>query len=78
MAAIEKIYGTCEQWIDLHHWVATSKRPQYCQYFYPTPAWDKEGPIVNFPKRVDSWIYKNCPFKWVKKRIKEQYNGRVP
>ena len=79
MASIDKIYGTYNQWCDFHSWVANSKRPQYCKYFYPTPNYGVSsadiGPITNFSARADKWIYKNCPLKWVKARIKEQYNG---
>ena len=67
MSGIDKIYGTYDQWCDLHHWVATSKRPQYCRHFYPTPPYDGGiGPITNTPVKVDIWLYENCPFEWVK------------
>lgn len=81
MAAIDKIYGTYDNWLEFHSWVANSKRPQYCKYFYPTPmsangySKDHVGPLTNFPTHADKWLYKNCPIKWVKKRIREQYNG---
>lgn len=77
MAAIDKIYGTYGEWIDFHSWVANSERPQYCKYFYPTPSYcgGHRGPLTMFPLRADKWIYENCPLKWVKERIREQYNG---
>jgi hypothetical protein len=82
MAAIDKIYGTYEQWCDLHHWVATSKRPQYCRHFCPTPAYGEngkgDGPIMNNPVKVDRWLWDNCPFKWVKKRLSIMYSGEPP
>jgi hypothetical protein len=74
MAAIDKLYGTFDQWCELHTWVANSTRPQYCRYFYPTPEYGKTGPITNTPIRVDIWLYKNCPFDWVKKQLIAQYN----
>jgi hypothetical protein len=81
MAGIDKIYGTYEQWIHLHQWVAESKRPQYCRYFYPTPSYDENdelGPIMNTPCHVDRWLWDNCPFEWVKERLKYMYNGEPP
>ena len=79
MAAIDKIYGTFDQWCELHQWVARSKRPQYCRYFYPTPIYQKgDGEIMNNPVVVDRWLYENCPFKWIKKKLKEMYGGKKP
>lgn len=78
MASIDKIYGTYEQWCQFHNWMAYSKRPQYCRYFYPTPAYGSEGPITNTPVKVDKWLYDNCPLKWVKQRLKEMYGGNKP
>lgn len=82
MAGIDKIYGTYDQWCDFHNWMARSKRPQYCRYFYPTPNYGVDGThigcITNTPVRVDRWLWDNCPLKFVKKRLKEMYNGRRP
>lgn len=81
MAGIDKIYGTYEQWCEFHYWVATSKRPQYCMYFYPTPPLldgKHRGPITNTPVRVDRWLWDNCPLKFVKKRLNEMYGGKRP
>lgn len=82
MAAIDKIYGTYDQWIELHLWVAMSKRPQYCQHFYSTPRYNGDdpneyGPIMNNPIRVDMWLYFTCPFDWVKRRIEVMYGGKA-
>lgn len=74
MASIDKIYGDRDKWMEFHRWVATSKRPQYCRYFYPTPR-DGVGPITNTTVRVDQWLWLNCPLPWVKDRLKEMYNG---
>ena len=76
MAATDKIYGTFEQWCEFHQWVARSKRPQYCRYFYPTPF--AYGPITNTPVWVDKWLWDNCPLKWVKQELKKMYGGRKP
>ena len=79
MAGIDKIYGSFEQWCELHQWIAQSKRPQYCRYFYPTPADDSDkGPILNAPVKVDRWLWDNCPFNWVKDRLRTMYGGEPP
>jgi hypothetical protein len=77
MAGIDKIYGTYQEWIEFHHWVASSKRPQYCKYFYPTPPYGEVGCITNTPVKVDKWLWDNCPFDWVKDRLKEMYGGNL-
>lgn len=74
MACIDKIYGTPIQWIELHSWIANSKRPQYCRWFYPTPN-GEDGCIFNAPVRVDKWIFENCPLKWVRKRLIVMYGS---
>lgn len=74
MAGIDKIYGTTEQWSELFYWLA-EHRPQYCRFLY-TPFWTEPvGPISNFPMYADKWLYRHCELKWVKERIKDQYNG---
>ena len=78
MAGIDKIYGTDQQWQELHNFVAMSKRPQYCRYFYPTPNYNTEGAIMNNPVKVDKWLWDNCPFKWVKERLQFMYAGKKP
>jgi len=81
MAGIDKIYGTYEQWIELHQWIATSRHSRYCRYFYPTPPYSKNnegGPIMNTPCFVDHWLWENCPFSWVKEELKFMYNGKPP
>lgn len=85
MAGVDKLYGTEKEWQELFDWLRfRSGRVQYVRYLY-IPQWmDWEvnpprrifsGEISNFPARVDKWLYKNCPLKWVKERIREQYNG---
>ena len=73
MAARDKIYGTIEQWNELFIWLAEN-RPQYCKFLYTNQGKSKEIAISNFPSYADKWLLKNCPFEWVKEKIKEQYN----
>ena len=78
MAAIDKIYGSYEEWCQLFYWIVRSPRPQYARIFYPTPTIDTIGPILSAPVYADRWLWDNCPFKFVKKRLKVMYNGKRP
>lgn len=79
MAGIDKIYGNFQQWCDFHKWMAHSKRPQYCRYFYPTPPFNvEERPITNTPVNIDRWLWDNCPLKFVKKQLREMYRNKRP
>jgi len=42
----------------------------YGEYDYTD---DNDRPISNFPEKIDKWLLKKCPLKWVTDRIKEQY-----
>ena len=74
MAGIDKIYGSNKEWDELFVWLARN-RPQYVKYLYG--AFSQIGEpraISNFPTYADKWLYKNCPLKWARARIAEQYN----
>ncbi|MDO8313075.1 MAG: hypothetical protein Q7T25_14165 [Sideroxyarcus sp.] len=71
MAGIDKIYGTVEQWDELHEWVQVHKSA--LKYFYPRDSSPGQHTIANFPEVVDRWLLGHCPIKWVVDRIKEQY-----
>jgi hypothetical protein len=82
MAAIDKIYGTHEQWCELFEFLQRSKRPQYVRFMYrpfgaATPD-DQERPITNTPVYVDRWLWDNCPLKFVKARLREVYRNKKP
>lgn len=78
MASIDKIYGTYDQWVEFHYWVANSDRPQYCRYFLPTPEYGTEGAITNFSSEADEWLWDNCPLPFVQRALREQYNNNKP
>ena len=83
MAGIDCMSGTYDEWCEFHNWVARSKRPQYCRYFYPTPRYGEEdgkpivGRMTNTPVRVDKWLWKNCPLKSVKRELKWMYGSNA-
>ena len=75
MAAIDKIYGTTEEYDIFHKW-AKESRPEILKYFYPRNGYERpyDRPMTNLPEKEDMWLLKNCPIEFVIKRIKEQYN----
>ncbi len=75
MAGIDKIYGTQAQYDEFHEWMRKEK-PEFLNYFYSRPLLPSGMfPLTNFPSEIDTWLYNNCPLKWVQEAIREQYNG---
>ena len=75
MASIDKIYAKYEQYLEFKTW-CREHYPKALKYIYPWyDEWndDIEHPIANFPEKIDKYLLKNCPIKWVTDRIKEQY-----
>jgi len=76
MAAIDKIYGSNEQWHELHDWLV-HENPKLIKYLYP-PTGYKDGtdrPISNFSMEADLWLWDNCPLQFVLAGLSFQYNG---
>ena len=73
MAAIDKIYGTQSQYLELKKWLEENYQEAtywlYSEDDYPID----ERPISNFPQVVDEWLLENCPIDWVVDYIKYQY-----
>jgi hypothetical protein len=79
MAAIDKIYGTRDQYDELYTWLQSTRKKSALKYFYPRPPddWIADHPIIpitNFPCSVDYWLRLNCPIRWVLERLDKQYN----
>lgn len=72
MAAIDKIYGTPEQWDAMRDWLST-KREEFVQHMYPRPKEDR-GPLSNFPLEVDAWLWtqKDLP-EFIRDGLRNQY-----
>jgi hypothetical protein len=75
MAAIDKLYGTKEQYFDFRNW-CLNNNPEALDFFYP--SWDHKDNLTHamtsFPIHIDKWMLQNCPFDYIKKQIKDQYN----
>ena len=81
MASIDKIYFTKEEGRKYWMWLLdhdsdckelTGKLPS--EHFYETD----EGYVSNNPEAVDWYLFHNCPFEFIKARIKEQYGEIHP
>lgn len=75
MAAIDKIYGSTQEYDEFYAWIEENN-PKLLYHFYQRDGYlDNESrPITNFPTWADKWLMKHCPIKFVKDRIAEQYN----
>jgi hypothetical protein len=71
MAEIDKIYGTSNQWKQLHDFLFQKNTP-FINNMYPRPSKGK-GPIANFDCDQDMWLLENCPLEFVQKRLREQH-----
>ena len=73
MAAIDKIYGTKEDYDEFQKW-CSKYYPKALEYFY---GWDwtdnNTHPITNFPIEIDGFMLLVCDIAWVTDRIKAQY-----
>jgi len=74
MAAIDKIYGTQEQYYELKKWLKEN-RPRAISELYPEESFNKANrAISNFSSETDMWLIDNCPIEWVVDYIKDQYS----
>ena len=75
MAAIDKIYGTTEQYDEFKAWLMMEK-PEALKYLYVRGDYKpgEQRVISTFPEKVDMWLLENCPIPFVIKAIKYQYN----
>lgn len=75
MAAIDKLYGTEEQYFEFLNWCFENNQ-ESLDYFY---SWDYHNNEIThamtcFPMYIDKWMLQNCPFDFVTSQIKNQYN----
>ena len=77
MAAIDKIYGTTEQYDEFRAWCERNLLPAL-KYFYERDGYvdGKSRPITNFPSYIDATVLRigTAP-EWVVARIKDQYSS---
>ena len=77
MAAIDKIYGSREQWHELRKYMKKNCE-QYLKQMYPEPNPDNEcSPICNLTIEADKFLYLNCPLDFVLDRLAEQHSEKL-
>ena len=75
MAAIDKIYGTNEQYDEFRSW-CEKNAPGMLDFFYEKNGYEqKVRPITNTPIYADVWLWKNCDIEFVKDQLKDMYSG---
>ena len=86
--AIDRIYGTTEKFTELRDWIIKNK-PEAIKFLYYGEDiefrkvwlgdWNNglEHPMTYFPERIDKFMFENCPFAYVRDKIKLQYGDSV-
>ena len=73
MAAVDKIYGTKKEYLELKAWLEVNNPEllmRLYHHFWKDECDDnKIKAISNFSTEADIWLLKNSPFDWVKERI---------
>lgn len=86
MAAIDKIYGTQEQYDELEAWIKkdakrrwiTKMNKKALSQMYSKEGYPKQNrPIAKFSYEVDMWLLNQCPFLWLNHKIREQYYNLI-
>ena len=73
MAAIDKIYGSYDQYMQLRKFLKKNK-PEYLDYLYDPPPKEALGvPLCNFPSHADDWLVKNCTLDFVQEKLELQH-----
>jgi len=86
--AIDRIYGTTERFAELRNWIIKNK-PEAVKFLYygEDTEFDKvwlgdwndglEHPMTYFPERIDKFMFENCPYAYVRNKIKLQYGNDI-
>ena len=72
MAAIDKIYGSPDEWEEMYSYLG--KKPDLRKYMYPKP--ESHGPLSNFPVAIDYYLIEQPDLPgFMRARIFEQYGS---
>jgi hypothetical protein len=69
MAACDNLYGTKKQWKQLYKFLKKNKA-EWLVSMYPEPDVDGVETRICYTGNVQGWLYENCPLKWVKEKLK--------
>lgn len=79
MAAIDKIYGTLEQYQQFKQW-CEKHNPKLLSYFYNLDTQnmneDQEYMISNFPCWADYYLMRKCNIPFVVERLHQQHSPK--
>ena len=74
MAAVDKIFGTIEEYDEFHHW-CEHNIPLALQYFTPRNYFiEKKHSICLLPENIDMVLLDHCPLEFITEQIREQYD----
>lgn len=79
MAAIDNLYATLDQYLELLRWLS-EHNDHIAQCLRPWGRAETETTraIALLTREQDAWLLVNCPIKWVTDQIKEQYDWHHP
>jgi len=72
MAACDNLYGTKEEWQDLHDFLFQTNSEYIKKYMRPKPEHDGEVRIC-YIADIQGWLVENCPLVWVKERLIDNF-----
>lgn len=78
MAAIDKIYGSREEWDQIFAWL-TEFYPNRVFEMYERPqSRDLDVPLSNFSDETNLFLWNHCDMGLVQYRLKQQYGPAGP
>lgn len=80
MAAIDKLYGNKDQYMEFSAWCKANKPALLTRFYVYDDEMDMPSEVfavANFSEKDDAWLLANCPLEWVKKQIRAQYGEAV-
>ena len=81
MSAIDRIYGTLEQYEEFTAWCAFNNKkllPFLREWTIEQMEDGLTHAISEFPEWADKWLFEHCDIRWVIERIKDQYDDEKP
>jgi hypothetical protein len=75
MAAVDKTYGTFEQYKELYVWLKDNAPILIRSMNYAPQNDEKTHYIAMFSMPDDIFLYYHCPIKWLREQIEESYGG---
>lgn len=71
MAACDKLYGTIDQWQELHDFLFKNK-PEYLIFMRVKP-FGRDIDCICYTADIQGYLYENCPIQWVKDALETNF-----